>query len=67
MLIRTVSVFVMRWPDTSTVRAVRDGVGVILDILRIRRAARRGHYPSLGDHPLPTGADAPTDEQRTDR
>jgi putative flippase GtrA len=31
--------------DTSTVRAVRDGLGVGLDILRIRRVARRGGYP----------------------
>ena len=41
--------------DTSTVRAVRDGIGVFGDILRVRRAARRGHYPALGANALPTG------------
>lgn len=38
--------------DTSTVRAVRDGLGVGLDILRIRRIARRGGYPPAV-HSLP--------------
>ncbi|HEX7094569.1 MAG TPA: glycosyltransferase [Acidimicrobiales bacterium] len=33
--------------DRSSVRAVRDGVRVLADILRIRRWARQGHY----DHP----------------
>ena len=41
--------------DTSTVRAVRDGIGVFGDIFRVRRAARRGHYPALGANALPTG------------
>ncbi len=40
--------------DTSTVRAVRDGVAVLLDILRIRRAAHRGRYPTLGVDALPS-------------
>ena len=31
--------------ETSTVRAVRDGIGVGVDILRIRRFAARGRYP----------------------
>ena len=39
--------------DTSTVRAVRDGIGVGLDILRIRRRARRGGYPVLAPDALP--------------
>ncbi len=34
--------------DTSTVKAVRDGIGVLIDILRIRWAARRGRYPAHG-------------------
>jgi len=41
--------------ETSTVSALRDGVGVFVDILRIRRAARRGSYPSLGVNALPSG------------
>lgn len=40
--------------ETSTVRAIRDGVGVVGDILRVRWAARRGTYPPLGEHALPT-------------
>ena len=39
--------------DTSTVRAVRDGIGVGIDILRIRRRARRGVYPVLAADALP--------------
>jgi putative flippase GtrA len=42
--------------DTSTVSAVRDGLLVLGDILRVRRASRRGHYPRLpGDGQLPSG------------
>ena len=60
--------------ETSTVRAVRDGIGVVVDILRIRRTARRGGYPVLGPDVLPiTPAspmmepnDNPADEQSTD-
>jgi len=40
--------------DTSTVRAIRDGIGVVVDILRIRRTARRGGYPAVGVDALPT-------------
>lgn len=40
--------------DTSTVRAVRDGIGVLLDIVRVRRAARRGVYPFIGENALPS-------------
>jgi putative flippase GtrA len=39
--------------ETSTVRALRDGVGVGLDILRIRRFAARGRYPSDIDSAIP--------------
>ena len=41
--------------DTTSVRAVRDGFGVGRDILRIRRIAARGGYPSLSADALPTG------------
>ena len=42
--------------DSSTVSAVRDGLLVLGDILRVRRASRRGHYPRLpGDGQLPSG------------
>jgi len=40
--------------DTSTVSALRDGVGVLIDILRIRRAAQRGRYPSADANALPS-------------
>jgi putative flippase GtrA len=40
--------------DTSTVRAVRDGIGVGLDILRIRRLAARGSYPEGIDSAVPS-------------
>ena len=38
--------------DGSTVRALQDGIGVGLDIMRIRRHARRGDYPPAGHAPL---------------
>ena len=40
--------------ETSTVSAVRDGIRVLRDIFRVRRAARRGRYPSLGPNALPS-------------
>ncbi|MDW3217980.1 MAG: glycosyltransferase [Acidimicrobiales bacterium] len=40
--------------ETSTVRALHDGLAVGRDILRIRRIARRGGYPSLSTDALPT-------------
>lgn len=40
--------------ETSTVRALHDGLAVGRDILRIRRIARRGGYPSLPPDALPT-------------
>ena len=40
--------------ETSTVSAVRDGIRVFRDIFRVRRAARRGHYPVLGANALPS-------------
>ncbi|MEO0493105.1 MAG: glycosyltransferase [Actinomycetota bacterium] len=45
--------------DTSTVSAVRDGVRVVRDILRIRRLSQRAHYPSLGVNALPNAAGRP--------
>ena len=42
--------------DTSTVRAVRDGIAVTRDIVRIRRIASRGGYPELAAEALPSGA-----------
>ena len=39
--------------STSTVRAVRDGLAVGRDILRIRRRSRRGGYPVLPADALP--------------
>ena len=39
--------------ETSTVRAVRDGIAVGRDILRIRRIASRGGYPPLPADALP--------------
>lgn len=43
--------------ETSTVRALRDGIAVGRDILRIRRVATRGGYPSLSPDALPTGTE----------
>ncbi|MEM9201900.1 MAG: glycosyltransferase [Actinomycetota bacterium] len=51
--------------DTSTVRAFRDGIGVVVDILRIRRAARRGHYPDFGDQELPNAEKSPMVDERS--
>lgn len=42
--------------ETSTVRAIQDGIAVGRDILRIRGIARRGGYPSLSPDALPTGS-----------
>ena len=39
--------------DTSTVRAFRDGLSVVVDIVRVRATAQRGRYPSLGAMTLP--------------
>lgn len=44
--------------DTSTVRALRDGLGVGRDIFRIRRIARGGGYPDLAPDTIPAGAEA---------
>ncbi|MEQ8840612.1 MAG: glycosyltransferase [Acidimicrobiales bacterium] len=41
--------------ETSTVSAVRDGIGVGIDIMRIRRIAARGGYPELSPDDLPEG------------
>ncbi len=46
--------------ETSTVSAVRDGIRVMADILRIRWAARRGRYPDLGSDALPSPGVPPT-------
>ena len=45
--------------DTSTVRALRDGVGVILDIVRIRRLSQKERYPQLAANALPNEAGRP--------
>jgi len=45
--------------DTSTVSALRDGILVFIDIMRIRRAARRGRYAPLGPDSLPVGESSP--------
>jgi dolichyl-phosphate beta-glucosyltransferase len=45
--------------DTSTVRALRDGVGVILDILRIRRLSQKASYPHLAANALPNETGRP--------
>ncbi|MFT5203628.1 MAG: putative flippase GtrA [Candidatus Aldehydirespiratoraceae bacterium] len=45
--------------ETSTVRALHDGLLVGRDILRIRRIATRGGYPSLSANAVPTGIDEP--------
>ena len=42
--------------DTSTVRALRDGVGVILDIVRIRRLSQKERYPQIAANALPNEA-----------
>jgi dolichyl-phosphate beta-glucosyltransferase len=46
--------------DTSTVRAVRDGLMVLGDIIRVRWAGGRGYYPSLPADALPVGRSRPT-------
>ena len=43
---------------TSTVSAFRDGLRVLYDIVRVRRAARHGRYPVLQDGALPAPAEA---------
>jgi len=48
--------------ETSTVRAVRDGLGVGFDILRIRRIALRGGYPSISAGAVPMGVEPPATE-----
>ena len=35
--------------DRSTVRALRDGVRLVADLVRVRQAARRGDYPDASD------------------
>lgn len=45
--------------ETSTVRAVRDGIGVVVDIFRIRRIARRGGYRDLGVNAVPIANGSP--------
>lgn len=45
--------------DTSTVSAVRDGLRVLRDIVRIRQLARRGHYPSSQANALPNPVEPP--------
>ncbi|HBU04371.1 MAG TPA: hypothetical protein DEA70_07780 [Acidimicrobiaceae bacterium] len=45
--------------DTSTVRALRDGVGVLLDILRIRRLSQKARYPQLAANALPNETGRP--------
>jgi len=46
--------------ETSTVSAVRDGLTVLGDILRVRWAGRRGRYPSLPADALRSGGPLPT-------
>ncbi len=46
--------------DTSTVSAVRDGLLVFRDILRVRAAGRRGRYPALQPDALPASVSLPT-------
>jgi dolichyl-phosphate beta-glucosyltransferase len=53
--------------DTSTVRAVRDGLGVARDILLIRRRSRRGRYPRLDPAALPAGRVVDTVHHADDR
>jgi putative flippase GtrA len=45
--------------EVSTVRALRDGIGVGRDILRIRRMATRGAYPSLPPDAVPAATGGP--------
>ncbi len=45
--------------ETSTVSAIRDGIRVFRDILRVRGTARRGLYPALGANTLPPADDWP--------
>jgi len=50
--------------ETSTVSALRDGIRVGRDIVRIRRRSRRGGYPGLGPGALPppgSAAGAPSE------
>ncbi len=47
--------------DSSTVSAVRDGLRVGRDILRIRRRSRRGGYPKLQPGVLPVSGSADLD------
>ena len=53
--------------DTSTVRAIRDGVGVGRDIILIRRRSRRGGYPRLATDALPAGRDGHRDDDLDER
>jgi len=45
--------------NTSTVRALRDGAGVLLDILRIRRLSQQARYPQRAANALPIEARRP--------
>ncbi len=45
--------------NTSTVRALRDGAGVLLDILRIRRLSQQARYPQRAANALPIEAGRP--------
>ena len=45
--------------DTSTVRALRDGAAVLLDILRIRRLSQQARYPQRAANALPIEAGRP--------
>ena len=45
--------------NTSTVRALRDGAGVLLDILRIRRLSQQARYPQRAANALPIKAGRP--------
>ena len=54
--------------ERSTVRAVRDGVRLVADLLRVRQRARRGTYPEAPDFPLSVTeaaiSDAPVSQAR---
>jgi putative flippase GtrA len=52
--------------ETSTVRALRDGIGVVVDIVKIRRIARGRGYPDLGPDVLPTLPESPMMEPEAD-
>jgi dolichyl-phosphate beta-glucosyltransferase len=45
--------------NTSTVRALRDGAGVLLDILRIRRLSQQARYPQRAANALSIEAGRP--------